>query len=68
MTANEYRDIRKGMGLKQSELAELLGVSKRTVIYRENGSNISKEAQIAIRAIACDFPNLNDKPLETNES
>lgn len=48
MTAAAYKAAREALGLTQARLAALLGVSERTVIGRENGRRISREAELAI--------------------
>jgi DNA-binding XRE family transcriptional regulator len=35
-------------------LAKQIGVTRRTIIYRENGGKITKQAEIAIRSLAAD--------------
>lgn len=50
MTAKEYRSIRQRLGL-QREVADMLGVCRFTIIKREKGDPIPKEAQIAIQSL-----------------
>jgi DNA-binding XRE family transcriptional regulator len=53
MTAEQYRSTRASLGLTQAELAELLGVSRDTIIRRESGeSQITREIEVAIRLLA----------------
>lgn len=52
MAAEEYAAIREKLGLTQAGLADLLGVSLRTVKYRENGRLITQEAMLAIQWLA----------------
>lgn len=49
MTGPAYRAIREALGLTQHELAEKLGVTKRTIINREQGGHMTQEAAMAIR-------------------
>lgn len=51
MTAAEYRDRRERLGLTQVQLAARLGVSRRTIINREQGRLITREAKRAIKAL-----------------
>lgn len=52
MTGPEYRSIRRQLGLTQSGLAELLGVTKKTIGLREREiTEIHREAELAIRSI-----------------
>jgi transcriptional regulator with XRE-family HTH domain len=49
MTAEEYREIRNSLKLKQSQLAEKLGVALNTVSRRELGQlPITREAEMAV--------------------
>lgn len=49
MTAEEYKQVRKELGLEQKELAEELGVDKSTIWRREHGRlAIDREAEHAI--------------------
>lgn len=52
MTPAEYKHLREKLGLTQAELAARLGISRRTIIFRESGSKISEEAALAIKALA----------------
>ncbi len=52
MDATEYRRVREQLGLTQAGLASLLGVSRRTVIAREQGARITEEAALAILALS----------------
>ena len=51
MTAAKYRERRERLGLTQIELAARLGVSRRTIINRERGRLITREAAGAIKAL-----------------
>lgn len=51
MTAFEYKSIRENLALTQGELAEILGVTRKTINARENGAKITEEAAIAIRSL-----------------
>jgi DNA-binding XRE family transcriptional regulator len=52
MTPEEYRAARKDLSLTQASLAEMLGVTRKTVNSREAGTApITAESAIAIRAI-----------------
>ena len=52
MTSQEYRQTRETMGLSQTKVALLLGVSQRTIQRREtNGKDnikVTREAEIAL--------------------
>jgi len=49
MTSEEYKSIRKKLGLTQAELSAVLGVSRKTINFRESGSTkITEEARLAI--------------------
>lgn len=48
MTPEDYKAARKRIGLNQSQLAEKLGVTRKTITSRENGAPISKEAEMAL--------------------
>jgi DNA-binding XRE family transcriptional regulator len=56
MSALEYKALRARLGLTQAGLAGLLGVSRRTIIFRETGARITEEAALAIRALAASSP------------
>ena len=51
MTAPEYKFARETLGITQAALAEKLGVTRRTIISRENSARITVEAALAIRAL-----------------
>jgi hypothetical protein len=51
MTASEYKAIRESIGTP-TQVAALLGVSRMTIHNRENGKPITKEAALAIVALA----------------
>ena len=54
MTPDEYRAERKLRGLTQDALAEIMGVSRGCINYREAGHPrypITKEAALAIKAL-----------------
>jgi len=48
MTSERYKRLRKRLGYTQEELAHRLGVTKRTIIKRENGGTITHEAELAM--------------------
>ena len=48
MTATDYRNARRTLGLTQSELALVLDVGRKTIIRRESGGVITAEAALAI--------------------
>lgn len=51
MTPADYRSIREALGLTQAQLAERLGVTRKTVNARETGAGpITAEAALALRA------------------
>ena len=52
MTGLEYKTHRKKLGLTQAGLAARLGVSRKTIIGRENGAKITEEAALAIRSLS----------------
>lgn len=55
MTPADYKSAREKLGLTQEQLAELVGVSVRTIASRESGQHaVSREAAIAIRALESD--------------
>ena len=52
MDSTKYKSIRERLGLTQAGLAARLGVSRRTIIAREQGARITEEAALAIVALA----------------
>lgn len=54
MTPADYKAARDRLGLTQEQLAKRVGVSVRTIASREAGGPITREAEIAIRAILSD--------------
>ena len=52
MTAVEYKALREKLTLTQGGLASRLGVSRKTISARENGSKITEEAALAIKSLA----------------
>lgn len=52
MTADQYKERRKALGLTQEELAKKLGVSRKTVVLRESGKTITREAELSILSLA----------------
>ena len=55
MNPEEYTKLRKGLGLLQKDLAEKLGVTRKTITDRERGAaTITKESALAIRQIAAE--------------
>jgi transcriptional regulator with XRE-family HTH domain len=52
MTPADYKSARERLGLTQEQLAELVGVSVRTIASRESGQHaVSREAAIAVRSL-----------------
>ena len=51
MTATEYKTLRERLDLTQVELAALLGVTRKTINARENGSKITQEAALAMEML-----------------
>jgi transcriptional regulator with XRE-family HTH domain len=53
MTGDEYREVRRDLGLTQAELAKQLGVAPNTVSRRELGRRpITTEAALALCRLA----------------
>ena len=52
MIPAEYKALRKKLGLTQAGLAARLGVSRKTIIGRENGAKITEEAALAILSLS----------------
>ncbi len=46
MTPGEFRTWRKGLGLKQKDVADLLGLKKRVIQYYEKGRRDGKPVEI----------------------
>lgn len=46
MTPEQFRIWRKGLGLKQKDVAELLGLKKRIIQYYEKGERSGKAVEI----------------------
>jgi transcriptional regulator with XRE-family HTH domain len=46
MTPEQFRQWRKGLGLKQKDAAERLGLKKRVIQYYENGKRDGKKVEI----------------------
>ena len=46
MSASEFRNWRKGLGLKQKDVADLLGLKKRVIQYYEKGERDGKRVEI----------------------
>jgi putative transcriptional regulator len=52
MTPDELRTIRKALGLSQAAMAQIVGVSRRTVEHWEAGTrNVSPPAARLIRSL-----------------
>lgn len=52
MTPEQYRAARKHLGLTQAKLADILGVTRKTICSREAGSApITAESVIAINCL-----------------
>ncbi|KPM15708.1 helix-turn-helix transcriptional regulator [Citromicrobium sp. WPS32] len=60
MTGEELRVIRKGMGLSQHELAERLGVSRKTVSEWEKVGSVDTRTELAVRQLAEQFRSIHD--------
>ena len=53
MEASEYKETREKLGLTQAQLADRLGVTRKTINRREAGeATITTEAELAIRSLA----------------
>jgi DNA-binding transcriptional regulator YiaG len=50
MTAAEYKAEREKLGTT-AEVAAMLGIARETVSRRENGAKITREAELAIKAL-----------------
>jgi transcriptional regulator with XRE-family HTH domain len=46
MTPSQFKAWRKGLGYKQKEVAELLGLKKRVIQYYEKGKRDGKAVEI----------------------
>lgn len=46
MTPGEFRSWRKSLGLKQKDIADLLGLKKRVIQYYEKGRRDGKPVEI----------------------
>ncbi len=46
MTPTQFKSWRKGLGYKQKEVAELLGLKKRVIQYYEKGKRDGKAVEI----------------------
>ena len=46
MSAGQFREWRRGLGLKQKEAAELLGLKKRMIQYYEKGNRDGRPVEI----------------------
>lgn len=46
MKPNQFKQWRKGLGLKQKETAELLGLQKRMIQYYEKGDREGRKVKI----------------------
>lgn len=52
MTPEQYKEIRKRLGMTQAALATALGVTSKTIRRRESGeTEINKEAELAIKTL-----------------
>jgi DNA-binding XRE family transcriptional regulator len=51
MTATQYKLTRERLGLTQGALADLLGVSRKTVNQREQNGTITREAAMALELL-----------------
>ena len=53
MEPSKYKAARERLGLTQAQLAERLGVTRKTINRREAGeATITTEAELAIRSLA----------------
>lgn len=46
MTPNQFKAWRKGMGLRQKEAADRLGLKKRVIQYYEHGHRDGKKVEV----------------------
>ena len=52
MAPEQYKSIRRELDLTQDGLAAILGVSRKTINFREKGSTkITEEARLAIQSL-----------------
>ena len=51
MTAADYKQARKELGMTQEQLAYVLGVSRKTINRRERGKVITHEGGLAIYSL-----------------
>lgn len=49
---SKFLDIRKLLGLKQAELAEVLGVSQGTISFYENGKTVPPDVAARLLQVA----------------
>lgn len=68
LTPEGYKERRKALGLTQEELAKRLGVSRKTVVLRESGKTITKEAELAILSLAPEKGSLTNAIAQPRES
>jgi len=68
MTGIEYKAIREEMGLSQTQLGEMLGLTRKSIWQRENAEKVSGEAAIAIESLRDAFSFQKEwlKAAETN--
>ena len=59
MSAKRAKQIRKALKYSQSEFAELLGVSKRTVESWEQGANRINKTASKLYELLCKYPSLS---------
>ena len=69
MTPERFRAWRKGLGLKQKDAADRLGLKKRVIQYYEKGDRDGKEVEIpktvelACLALALGYRSYDGRPL-----
>lgn len=51
MTGNQYKAAREKLGLTQAQLADKLGVTRKTIGYRESKKTVPREAVMAIEVL-----------------
>jgi transcriptional regulator with XRE-family HTH domain len=68
MTPHQFKAWRKGLGLKQKEAAEKLGLKKRVIQYYEHGKRdgqkveVPKSVELACYALTMGIETFDGKP------